>query len=230
MANLPSKTRNSLLYRPNIHYIEPEQEPEEPHPIKEIGDDLPLIQKQEELLALAEGVDLLGKILQERIDEKSKNIKIKIDPVVDFQVMQSMCRLHNQSDDLIDDCNFLEITYDQYRQSREAIFKYGEELGLQARPDGPEEIDEDIFLNGGLRPELSDKAQVIKPIDMEEFRAELFKLVVRHIWSKFFLPKFRRLPVIGKKLPKQLPGTRLNRSFRKKLQEAKDQGVAVIGL
>ena len=225
-----NKSRNQLNYRPNIQYIEPPQEPEEPNPIQEIGDDQSLIKEEDELLALAESVDILGGVLQARINEEAKNIKIKIDPVVDFQVMQAMCRVFGTTDDLVDDCNFLEINYEQYRKAREQICKYGADLAKQAVADGPEEIDESVYTDGSLRPELSEKAQVVKPIDMEKFRTELFKLLVRHIWSKFFRPKLRKLPVIGKKIPKQLPGTKLNRTFKKKLKEAKDNGVAVIGI
>jgi len=235
MANiLPQKSRSRLEYRPKIEFVEPPQESEEPRPIQQIGDDTTLQKQQNELSALATAVDVLGAALQARINEYAKDMRVKLDPKVDAQVIQAMCRMFSKEGN--DDClgifdnNAVYIDYDHYKQCRETICKYGEDLANKIKPVEGETFDESILADGSLRPELSEKAQVIEPLDMAAFQESLFKLLVRHIWTNFFRKPLKKLPVIGKKVPKQLPGTKLNRNFKAQLQKAKAQGVKVIGL
>lgn len=226
MPKLDNFSRNKLNYRPNINYVEPPQEEDTYFPFPE--KELPVTSKQQDqLYNLADAVEVLGATVQQRINDKAKNIKIKLDPNVDYQTVQAMCRMFGTSDD-IEDCDFKFITYDQYRQCRECLCKYGNDLANQAKPkamnfDG-------LLNNGGLRPELIEQAQVIKPIDMKLFTENLFKLMVRHIWKKFIRPPLRKLPVIGRKVPRNLPGTKLNKGFKKQLEQAKANGVKVLGL
>jgi hypothetical protein len=231
--NLPLKSKNKLEYRPHIEFVEPPQEPEDPRPVQQIGDDFPLQKQQDELLNLVNAVDVLGAALQSRINERAKNIKIKLDPNVDAQVIQAMCRMFSKDDE--NDCfgildnNNVYITYEHYKQARETICKYGADLAVNIKPKD-EIFNESDLTDGSLRPELSDKAQVVEPLDMAAFQENLFKLLVRHIWKNFFRKPLKKLPGIGRKIPKQLPGTKLNRNFKAQLEKAKQQGVKVIGL
>lgn len=225
-------SKNLLNFRPKIEYVEPPPEHEEPNPIVEPKVDN--FQGPERLYNLANAVDVLGATLQARINERSKNIKIRLDPKVDAATIMAMKHLFGEEEF---------ITYDQYRQCREKLCKYGSDLAKKTATSEEEvemaraklragltAADLDGATDGGLRPELSKKAQVIEPIDIVEFQAELIKLLEREIWKTMIYKPFKKIPGIGSLIPKECPGVKLNKPFEDTMKKAAKDGVAVLGM
>ena len=229
------KSAQILNYRPQIQYIEPPTEPEKPNPIVEPQkDDL---ESQNKLYNLANAVNVLGAAVQARINEKSKNIKIKLNPVVDAAAISAMKRLFGDEDNQFLDNNETYITYDQYKQCRELLCNYGAAIAERTMTSEQEisdakellkrgltTLDLPGSLDGGLRPELSKKANIIEPINMGEFQAELIKLLIREIWKIMIYKPFKKLPVVGSSIPKNCPGIKLKKSTKTTLQKVKDNG------
>lgn len=229
---LDSQSRDILSYRPNITFVEPDQQPGEIEAIEEAEQAEEVQDLRDKAKRLASAVNTLAAAVQAKADIKAKDMVIKLDPVADAAVVASVKRMYGH-----EKINPYEITYDQYKRCKERMREKGEELGermtistadIQKIKDavsspssslpGSDSVLEGLTepfsqlggfnteaaRNGGLRPELQDKAQIIEPIDMEVLQAYLVRIFVNAIWEKFFLPLFGSLPVIGELLPEQL--------------------------
>jgi len=207
MANeLDTKSRNLLSFRPNIHYVEPPQEPVAPNPIS-----IPVVDdganKVTELNNLAGAVGILAAAVQEQIDTVSANIVIKLDPRVDAAAMSAIGRQFPGAD-----TNY--ITYPQYKQMRDLIQAYGEEAASDAiTPDGTTPVP--VFgsaaaADGSLRPELNVKAQVIQPIDMQSFQADLLEMLANMLWKMLIYnplnPIVSTISFGAASIPENMPG------------------------
>ncbi len=238
---LDPKSRKLINFKPNIVYIEPDQETVAPDPIP-VG-----IQPQDaearvqKIQNLANTVEVLAAAVQAKVDSKSTNIKIKLDPKADAMVIAAMQRLY--PDDVSENGEVF-ITYDQYKQCKERQRKFGEEVAKKTRVT-PEEIalardrlnagDATIggwgtpeAANGGLRPELEPKAMIIEPLDIAGFQNYLIRILINFIWKNFM----RKVLVAaiplggGNLLPKQL--VKLPKSFEKQIKNIKKEGVQVL--
>lgn len=249
MANkLDTKSKNILNFRPNIAYVEPDQQevPIDPIPVG--------IQPQEaeariqKVQNLADTVNVLAAAVQAKVDQKAANIKIKLDPKVDGAVIAAMKRrfpdefgdedLNSSADDGIF------ITYDHYRKCKDDQRNYADQVAKKARTS-PQDIalarqklnagDTTIggwgtpeASNGGLRPELEPKAVIVEPLDILEFQNYLIRILVNFIWKNFMRPILASAIPLGggALLPKQL--VKLPKSFSKQIKNIKDQGVQVL--
>ena len=192
---MDTKSREILKFRPKIDFIEPEQEPgviegEPAAPtVEEVAD------RRQRIKKLAEAVNTLAAVVQERIDKKAKDQIIRLDPGIDAAAMQAMRRTYG-----VDDV----ITYEQYKGCKDRLRKHGEQMALKATisKEKVRKAKEDMLkgkvsiagvgtdkaATGGLRPELDENNQVIEPLNMDEFQNELMKVLVNFLWKNFIKP------------------------------------------
>lgn len=232
---IDSSSRNILNFRPVIDFVEPEVESATPNPValpSPIIDDFVEAEKVRlELFNLAESVDVLATAMQARIDLKAKDMTIKLDPLVDRAIIDSINRAYP---DLESDQS---ITYDMYKQCRENIRLYADaqadknnlsEEEVEAAAQDPTGIAA-IFnsaeaRDGSLRPERMPKAQLIDPIDINKFQISLLKILANLLWQLFIIKAFD-FSIAGKNvmgfLPEDLPGAKLNKTEKKVLKKLK---------
>ena len=243
MSNkLSRKSRNVLNFRPNIAFIEPDQQEvpiQAPPEGLQPQDALAKIQR---IQKLADAVNVLAAAVQAKVDAKARNIKIKLDPIVDAQAIAAMNRMFLDEDESTEDGIF--ISYDQYRQCKDNIRNYADEIALKTRVTPEEiaaaklELDSGTTkiggigtpeaANGGLRPELEPKATIIEPIDIGKFQNYLIRILVNYIWKNFILKVLKAAIPLGggNLLPKEL--AKIPKNFKKQILEIKKQGVEVL--
>lgn len=204
---LDDTSRNILAYRPKIDFVEPEVEPGEITPIEVPVQLEEVADERKKVRQLAKAVNALATALQARVDEKAKGLVIKLDPKVDAQAVMAMRRMFPGADPT-------RITFDQYKKCKEDMRKKGEEIGKKATitPEQVEKAIQDMAtaaaggagvggtfnqlggfntpdaLNGGLRPELNKNAQIIEPLDIDEFQDIMMKILVNFLWKNFIKP------------------------------------------
>ena len=74
------------------------------------------------------------------------------------------------------------------------------------------------------RPELDERSQIIKPLDMGKFQDEMLKILVNTLWKKFILPILKPMPLVGSLMPDEL--VKLSSSTKKMQKNIEDQGVS----
>jgi hypothetical protein len=213
-VRLDSKSRDILGFRPKIDFLEPDQEPSAPHPVAPPPDP-PSIddvkERREEIRKFARSVSTLARVVQGLIDKEAADVTMKLDPNVDAAVIQAMMRTYGIPGP---------ITYDHFKQCEENLKKHGEKTAKKATFSQQEITDareailrKDITIggigtveatNGGLRPELDKRNQIVEPIDQDALQGELYKVLTNTIWSRFFLPLFKPLPIVGSLMPDEL--------------------------
>lgn len=206
------RDKDILKFKPTIEFVEPEQEPVTPNPIKLPEEDntpQEVADRRNKIKKMADAVNKLASAVQNRIDDKAKNQIIRLDSNVDAQVMMSMMRTYPDADPNV-------ITYDQYRNCKENLLEFGKKTAQKVVID-PDEVDklrdemlQDTFktsafnigglgtvesTDGRLRPELDPNANIIEPMDFNEFQNELLKILANALWSKFLKPNL--VPVLG---------------------------------
>lgn len=234
---IDDQSRDILSFRPTIDFVEPAQEEQEI-----LGrDDSP--QEVEELDArntriknLAKAVETLSAAVQAKVDRKAKDVVMRLDPIVDKQVIDAIKRQCPEVDDSGT------IPYSCYKKCKEIICA----KGLEAAEKGTtsdEEISaarEEILagsakigglgteeaVTGGLRPELYIKNQLIEPFNVPEFQNYLIRVLVNFIW-KNFIKKAIPLPPGVPELPEQL--AKVPPEFELQLSGIADLGVDVLG-
>lgn len=209
---LRNDNRDILTFRPNIRYIEPEQQPGE---IDALPPEVPIEDiraEKNKVKRLAETVNKLATAVQAKADERAKGMKIKLDPKVDAPTIAAMKRMHPDADPT-------EITYEQYRQCKDRLRAKGEELGKRAAismddvRNAANAMSSDAGVlaaasqmggfntkaarTGGLRPELDENAQIIEPLDIEEFQDFLIRTLINFVWKNFIKPVLPLPPGIG---------------------------------
>lgn len=221
--NINSQDRDILSFKPNIEYVEPDQQPGEINPISpdklQLED---LVAKRTQVKQLAKAVESLAIAIQSKADEEAKEMKIALDPKIDYQAIQAMKRIYP-------DANPNEITYEQYRSCKEGLILRGKLLGMEGTVT-LEEVDKaansrldsmggwntPAANNGGLRPELNKKGQIVEPLDLEEFQSNLLCILVNKLWKMFIKPI---IPLPG------LPGSlcKENKTIITQMEEQKKQ-------
>lgn len=169
-----STQRSILNFRPNIHFVEPEQVEEPQHPPREAPLSIDQVKTETaELIDQYKQVEAVANIAQDRVNERSANLVVKLDPVQDSNVLEAVRRHFG-------DPNKSEITYGDYLNCIADINTEGEKNISTVNPADIENSASDplrdVFgslgsLPGLGRPELEPHAQSIKPIDMGNFRS-----------------------------------------------------------
>lgn len=221
------KSRDILRFRPNIGFVEPDQEDQEIDPIEEGPQLEDLLEERKQVRQLAEAVNTLATAVQARVDDKAKEVSIKLDKDVDAQVVQCMRTCYPDDDPY-------QITYAQYRSCKDKLRQFGIDTAkkttldndaLQKARDQASNSNQGIIgrspqiggyntedsRNGGLRPELQNVNKIIDPVNMEEFQINMICILVNFIWKNFMMPVFNAAGIpqpigisIGDLLPKKL--------------------------
>jgi hypothetical protein len=121
---LDSRSKDILSYRPNIEFVEPEQEPGVIEPIPEPTQAEEVQELRDKVKTLAKAVNVLAAAVQAKVDIKAKNMIIKLDPKADAAVVASFKRMYGH-----EKINPYEITYEQYKKCKERMREKGESLG-----------------------------------------------------------------------------------------------------
>lgn len=173
--------RNILNFKPDIHYVEPEQIEDEklPEPPKAPSLDQ-LKTDATDLIEEYKAVEAKAEEIQEEINDKAAGLVINLDPNQDAFVIEAVQRHFN-------DPNKTSITYDDYIN---CINEVNEAGAAQATTVDPNDVAaaatdqyRDAFGSLGMpsgmaRPELAPHAQTIKPLNMGQFKGEqLLKLL-----------------------------------------------------
>jgi len=192
VKRLDQTDRGILTFRPNIAFVEPDAQDgvidavEERLPFEDVQDG------RQQLKQFAKAVNVMAAAIQARADERAKNLVIKLDRNVDADTCQAMLRKFPDAP-----CD--EITYDQYRQVKADIRDKGIAVGRQGiiQPDEvqkardelntfiPGGFGTDLANNGGLRPELDERATIIPAVNVEEVQISLICILVNFIWKNF---------------------------------------------
>jgi hypothetical protein len=209
---LDNQDRFILNYRPQIAFVEPEADDDIPMGMFTGYPDGEDIDEQWDRVGrLALAGRLLSEAFQARVDAKVGDFEIKLDPIVDKNVIDALTRRYNPDDPT-------RITYDQYKRCRQDMTDHGLNKANQINPD-EEQIQkirqgEDVELvtdsqdakNGLLRPDVTPEAQVIDPIDMDEFQLNLLCILMNLLWKLFLRPALVLLipPPFSKLIPETI--------------------------
>lgn len=203
---LDDASRDLLAYRPQINFVEPEVLPGEIEPLEDPVQLEDIAAERKKVRQLAKAVNALATATQARVDERAKGIIINLDPKVDAQAIMAMRRKFPDSDPT-------QITYAQYKECKENMRKKGEEIGKKATIS-PQDVEKALqdqaaaaagefapgnfnqlggyntpaAIDGGLRPELNTNAQIIEPLDIDEFQDIMMKVLVNFLWKNFIKP------------------------------------------
>ncbi len=179
MAKKPSKSfpanqRSILNFRPDIHFVEPDQIeddklPELPKPptIDQVKTDV--VKLIEDYKAISDKADEL----QKEVNDRAAGLVIKLDPNQDAHILDALQRHFN-------DPNKTEITYEDYldcvgeinRSGAERITTVDPNDVIAAASDQYRDAFGSLGMASGLaRPELQPHAQTIKPLDMKQFKS-----------------------------------------------------------
>jgi hypothetical protein len=236
--DLDSQSRDLLNFRPNIDFVEPDVLPAAPNPVAPpppiIDDGAEAERVRLRLFNLADSVEILATAVQAKIDAKAIEMRIKLDPKVDAAAIAAV-RRHGGDD---------EIDYELYKHCRDMLRAYADQQAaknritqeqIDAAREGLDKFDAGFgslaAKNGTLRPELSPKAQLVEPLDLDKFQNLLIRILVNFIWKKFIKPTFKpiRIPGLGsvaKLLPDKL--VKIPKSFEKQLDNLEDSGLPVL--
>lgn len=236
---LDTKSRTLLNFRPNIDFIEPDQEEVVIEP-QEVP--VPVIDRVQKLKIIADAVGVLAAAVQAKVDKKAAGVRIKLDPIQDAAVIAAMRREFPDAfpeDDEAEDAAY--ITFDQYRECRDHFMDFADETAKKTDFDASEIAKARDALNagatniggwgtpeaaeGGLRPELEPRARLVDPIDLAKFQNYLIRVLVNFIWKKFIRPLVSKIPG-GGFLPKEI--AKIPKSFKKQLKSIKDKGVQTL--
>lgn len=236
--DLDSQSRGLLNFRPNINFVEPDVLPATPNPVPPpppvIDDGAEAERIRIRLFNLADSVEILATAVQAKIDARAIEMRVKLDPRVDAAVIQAV-RRHGGED---------EITYELYKHCRDRLREYADQQAsknritqeqIDAAREGLDKFDAGFgslaAKNGTMRPELSPKAQLIEPLDLDKFQNLLIRILVNFIWKKFIKPTFKpiKIPGLGSVadlLPDKL--VKIPKSFEKQLAGVEKAGIPIL--
>lgn len=182
--SLSSKQRNILNFRPNIHFVEPDQIEDTKLPSTEPTLTLDQIKTDvTDLISSYKDVQDKADDIQSQLDEQAKNVVINLDPKQDSFIIQAIRRHFN-------DPNKTSITYDNYLFCLKEISDAGLAQATTVDPNDITSAASDPFRDtfgalgtqsGLARPELADHAQVIPPIDMDSFVVQQLEVLLEKL-------------------------------------------------
>ncbi len=175
-----SEQRNILNFRPKINFIEPAQIPDIPPAAIEAPVTLEVLKVGlDSAIDEYKNIAQLADAAQLRIDERSKGLIINLDLSQDAIIINAVQRHFN-------DTSKTTISYDDYKNCIESIRKDSLSRVFTTSPQDVLAANNDPFRTsfGGIgkapgmaRPELYNKIQAIKPLDLAKFTEEqLLKL------------------------------------------------------
>jgi hypothetical protein len=174
-SEFSSKQRNILNFRPNIHFVEPQQIEDNKLPFTEQTTSIDQIKQDvNDLIAEYGNLQVKADDLQTIIDSKSSTVEIKLDDNLDAAVLAAL-RRHFK------DPNKSTITYNDYISCLKIINDAGianatnvdQNDVLSSASDPNRIVFGTLNIDSGLaRPELASHAQVIPPLDMNNFQVE----------------------------------------------------------
>lgn len=162
--------RDILNFRPVINFIEPDQiEPEELQ--REQPTTLSSIQSDTDKLISDYGIiQNLADAAQSKIDTRSKDLKITLDPIADAHIIAAVQR-H------FDDPNKTDITYDDYKEclghiNSQANFSTIDQNDVISASQDQFRTDFGPYATDTGRPELQPNVQSIQPLDLSNFQIQ----------------------------------------------------------
>ena len=178
-----SSSRGILGRRPVIKFVEPEQVITPQEPVEEVPPTVETRKLQvEQLTSQYKRLEVLSDLAQKRVDDRAKDMRICLDPVLDADTINSLNRVFNTDVPC--------ITYQQYKFCLSKISRAGKDVAprvtLEDLANGkgnPFKKDFSGFnrTNGSLRPENQFDSPV-KPIDTKKFQkdsvSKLFKMLL----------------------------------------------------
>lgn len=162
--------RDILNFRPVINFVEPDQVEQEPLE-REQPVTLNAIQSDtDKLLSDYTIIQNLADVAQKRIDDRSKDLKIKLDPTTDAHIIAAVQRHFN-------DPNKTDITYADYKEclshiNDQANFSTVDPNDIDSASQDPFRINFGPFASNSGRPELESNVQSIQPIDLNNFQIQ----------------------------------------------------------
>jgi hypothetical protein len=216
---LDDDSRNILEFRPDIDFVEPEVEPAVPRPVPEPLQPEEILEDIRKTKALAKAVSTLAATVQARADVKAQNMVISLDPKVDAPTIAAMKRM-------FPDDNPTKITYDQYRDCKDKMLEKGREVAKQGiiKPEEVQDAKENarnMFTDieaakqtgffgtpeareGGLRPDLFTRGQIIEPLDIDQVQNFLICILMDFVWKIFIVKALEGIPGASRVLPEKL--------------------------
>jgi hypothetical protein len=213
MSQIKQSDLDILGYRPTINFVEPAVVSDVL--IKVAGPTFEEKQQEwKDLERLSEAVRILAEAFQAKVDKKVAGFKVGLDPKADVHVMDSLRRRFPSA-------NPGEITYEQYRECREAMRDHADQAGRGVAPDLSKIKDirsgsdvGDLFDSNspaalaGLanRPDLQDIGRIVEPIDTEEFQNKMLCMLMNMLWKKFIKGILDKTipPPLNKLIPEEL--------------------------
>jgi hypothetical protein len=186
MGNDFEDDRDILTYKPRIEYQEPPVDPDTDGGYGDSTDEPETIEEaRKEVEDLVEGyrkVEQLAELTQKRVDSRVGDYSIQLDPKVDSHVIAAVSRCFPEASDPT------KISYEMYKQCLARQNNVDPDVVtkgdiLEARKDSGRTNFGGYGLPPGLgRSEVSSPAEVVQPIDLQEFQdnsiTELWKLLV----------------------------------------------------
>lgn len=165
-----SSQRNILDFRPHIDFVEPDQIEEISVPREAPATIASVKSDTDDLINNYQVISDLANAAQVKIDNRSKDLVIKLDPQLDAHIVAAVQRHFN-------DPNKTTITYNDYKEclshiNSQANFSIVDQGEIEQSSQDPFRTDFGMFGNGSPRPELQDITQSVKPIDLKNFQLE----------------------------------------------------------
>jgi hypothetical protein len=187
---LDDDSRNILEFRPDIDFVEPEVEPAVPRPVPEPLQPEEILEDIRKTKALAKAVSTLAATVQARADVKAQNMVISLDPKVDAPTIAAMKRM-------FPDDNPTEEVQDAKENARNMFtdIEAAKQTGFFGTPEARE---------GGLRPDLFTRGQIIEPLDIDQVQNFLICILMDFVWKIFIVKALEGIPGASRVLPEKL--------------------------
>lgn len=162
--------RDILNFRPVISFVEPDQieveeiQREQPITLSDIQNDT------NKLISDYGIIQNLVDAAQVKIDDRSKDLKIKLDPISDAHIIAAVQRHFNDS-------NKIDITYSDYKEclshiNDQANFSTVDINQVNSASQDPFRINFGPYASDSGRPELQPDIQSVQPIDLNNFQIQ----------------------------------------------------------
>ncbi|MAE81787.1 MAG: hypothetical protein CMB80_03545 [Flammeovirgaceae bacterium] len=204
MSNkLDYETRDLLEYRPDIQFIEPEVQSEQPPEelYKTHIDPQTPVLVAKGTQKFAENIEKIAESVQEEADKLSKGFCITLDRKRDYTAIMAM-RRHYPDDDPFKVC------YEQYKQCKEHLREIAngtagkmltavseetikKEKAAIGKAFGGGSTNRDlsaIFESIGPRSDMRPSKDLLEPLDIEEFQDLALRQLANMLWKKFIKP------------------------------------------
>jgi len=202
-SKLDYDSRDLLEYRPDIGFIEPEVQSEEPPEklyTQHIDPKTPvLVAKATQ--KFAENIEKVAESVQEEADRLSEGFCITLDRKRDYTAIMAMRRHYPNSDPF-------KICYEQYKQCKEhlrevangtsskmltAVSKetINKEKAAINKAFGSSSTNRDlseILSSIGPKSDMRPTDKLLEPLDIEEFQDTALRQLANMLWKKFIKP------------------------------------------